>query len=68
MVRRPNAEKRLLGGQVEPKFRREARIRRTDYMNKELINELGSGVTIKIGSQTILGLDGLRPRNPKRKM
>jgi hypothetical protein len=66
LVRRPNAEKRLLGGQVEPKFRREARIRRTDYMNKELANDLGSGMTIKIGRQTIWGLGGPLVRKHKK--
>jgi len=53
LVRRPNAKKRLPLGQVESKHLRETRMRRTDHMNKELADDLGRGMTIKVGSPTI---------------
>jgi hypothetical protein len=53
IARRPNPKYRLPPGQVEPKHRREARMRRTYDMNKELADDLRTSYTVVVGSATI---------------
>ena len=65
--RRPNPENCPPSGEGEPKHRREARMRRTYDVNKELADDLRAGYTIVVGSTTIWTSSGQVIRKEKKR-